>query len=165
MAKTTKFINEGGINGTEKGVININSKDYKGLQAAVLKHSDQQSKHDKIRYKIISLKLQMKTYLAHENPTDLKSVGSFLKEFIQALALKNKEFASFIELEESNLSSILGGRRKINTELALILGLLFDLDPKIWLAIQNKNELLQMEKAKAYKLKRFSFERLLKEVS
>ena len=33
-----KHINTGGINGTGNGVVNTNSKDYKGLRKAVVEH-------------------------------------------------------------------------------------------------------------------------------
>jgi len=164
MAKRARMANEGGINGTDKGVVNINSKDYKALQKAILAHSKNQSKEDKIRYKLISIRLQMTNYLLEESPEDLKTVGYFLKEFIKALGIKNKEFANFIEIEESNLSSVLGGRRKINTELAFILGTLFNVEPNYWLTIQSKNELLKIEEKKKAEMSRYKLENLIKKV-
>ncbi|MFK7947217.1 MAG: hypothetical protein AB8G11_06500 [Saprospiraceae bacterium] len=59
-----KFINKGGINGTGKGVVNTNSKDYKALQKAIQEHAKQQTKTEKIRYWLIGLRFQMESYIA-----------------------------------------------------------------------------------------------------
>lgn len=45
----SKKINEGGINGTGKGIVNTNSKDFKGLRKAILEHSENKSTQDRIR--------------------------------------------------------------------------------------------------------------------
>jgi len=47
MIEKNKIANEGGVNGTGTGFVNINSKDYKGLQAAILAHSKQQALEEK----------------------------------------------------------------------------------------------------------------------
>lgn len=161
MKKKERIINEGGINGTDKGVVNINSKDYKELQKAVQQHYKSQSKEQKIRYKLISIRLQMDTYISEKSPKQIKSSGYFLKEFLKAIEIKNKDFASFIDFEESNLSAIINDKRKINTELAFVLGLIFNVNPNVWLLIQNKNELL---KIKGKKFSRYNLENLLKKV-
>jgi len=41
---------------------------------------------------------------------------------LKAIKVKNKHFANYLEVEESNLSSIVKGRRKIRTDFALKLG-------------------------------------------
>ena len=164
MSKNSRIINEGGINGTNQGVVNINSKDYKALQKAIQAQVKEQSKEDKINYKLISLRLQMETYISEKSPEKIKTVGYFLREFINSLNIRNKDFASFIEIEESNLSSILNDKRKIHTELAFILGMVFNVDPNIWLMIQNKNDLLGIEGVKDDRFKRFKLENLLKKV-
>ena len=58
-----KIINEGGINGTGQGVVNINSKDYKDLQKAVQEHAKKQSFQQKMTYEMIGLKLQLESYI------------------------------------------------------------------------------------------------------
>ncbi|MEZ4849277.1 MAG: HigA family addiction module antitoxin [Bacteroidia bacterium] len=164
MSKNSRIINEGGINGTNQGVVNINSKDYKALQKAIQAQAKEQSKEDKINYKLISLRLQMETYISEKSHEQIKTVGYFLREFINSLNIRNKDFANFIEIEESNLSSILNDKRKIHTELAFILGMVFNVDPNIWLMIQNKNDLLGIEGVKDDRFKRFKLENLLKKV-
>lgn len=164
MKKKSKIINEGGINGTDKGVININSKDYKGLQKAVQEHSKKQDKKDRLRYKLISLRLQMDSYIQDKSPKEVKSSGYFLKQFLQAIEIKNKEFANFIDIEESNLSAILNSKRKVNTELAFVLELLFNVNANTWLLIQNKNDLLKIQNQEGKKFSRFNLDSLLKKV-
>ena len=51
-----KIINEGGINGTGEGVVNINSKDYIGLQKAVQAHHQNRDKKELIYFKLASVK-------------------------------------------------------------------------------------------------------------
>lgn len=165
MNKKEKIINEGGINGTGEGVVNINSKDYKGLQKAVQEHYKKREKKDIIRTKLISIRLQMKTYVSTSSPSEIKTSGFFLKKFIKSIGIKNKEFANFINIEEPNLSAILNGKRRINTDLALILGLVFNINPNIWLQIQIKNDLILIQKQAPKDSKRYSIENLLKKVS
>jgi len=115
MTKKKKIINEGGINGTGEGVVNINSKDYKGLQKAIQQHYESRDKKDIIYLKLASIKLQMNTYITDESPEQIKSSGYFLKAFLQAVEIKNQAFAQFVNIEESKLSAILNNKRKINT--------------------------------------------------
>jgi len=156
------MVNEGGINGTGKGIVNTNSKDFKGLQNAIIEHAKKQSPEDKIKYKLISLKLQMQTYISKEDVKEKIEVGEFLKRHLKAINIKNKQFANYIEIEESNLSSIINGRRKINIDTAFKLGQLFNINPNFWLLVQSKNELLEVRKNKYQKYK---LKDLLKKVS
>lgn len=139
-----EIINEGGINGTGEGVVNINSQDYKDLQSIVKAHAKKQSDEEKLAYKLIGLKLQIENYIDAEQPSKMIHSGMFLKKYLKAINVKNKTFANFIELEEANLSMIINGKRKINTEFAYKLGQLFDINPNYWLLIQSKNELLEI---------------------
>ena len=58
MLDKNDIANDGGINGTGIGLVNTNSKDYKGLQAAILAHAKQQTPEERIRYHLIDLKYQ-----------------------------------------------------------------------------------------------------------
>ena len=165
MAKEKKIINPGGVNGTGKGIVNTNSKEFKTLRNAIVEHAKSQSPQDRIKIELFSLKLQMESYVKQVEPKEIINVGEFLRQYLKAIKVKNKAFAKYIDLEESNLSSIIKGRRKINTDLAFILGQIFDLDPNIWLLIQSKNELLQVDKKRVRKYKKYKLEELLKKVS
>lgn len=164
MAKRIKEINPGGINGTGKGVVNTNSKDFKGLREAIKEHAKKQTPLDRIRYELISLKFQMESYISNEEPSPIVEVGEFLRKYLKAIKIKNKEFANYIDLEESNLSSIIRGRRKINIDLAFKLGQVFNLNPNLWLLIQSKNELLGIDKKRRMDYQKYRLEDLLKKV-
>ncbi len=162
MAKNTEDINPGGINGSGKGVVNTNSADFISLREAVKEHAKKQTPEDQIRYKLLSLKLQMTTYVSEENPSVHISVGDFLKQHLKAIKIKNKEFAKYVEIEESNLSSMIRGRRKINIDFALKLGQLFKVNPNLWLLIQSKNEFLNIDREKKLSYRKYKLDDLLK---
>ena len=56
MSKHTKEINAGGVNGTGKGMVNTNSKDFQGLRAAIREHAKQQTPEERMYYKLIGIK-------------------------------------------------------------------------------------------------------------
>jgi len=165
MAKEKKIINPGGVNGTGKGVVNTNSKEFKALRKAIVEHAKKQSPEERIKIELFSLKLQIENYINKTEPDEIINAGEFLGKYLKAIKVKNKVFAKYIDLEESNLSSIIKGRRKINTDLAFKLGQMFDLDPNLWLLIQSKNELLQVDRKRILKYKKYKLEELLKKVS
>jgi len=74
----------------------------------------------------------MESYVSQKKPSAIIAVGEFLKKHLKAIKIKNKDFAKYIEIEESNLSSIIRGRRKITIDLAFKLGQVFNLDPNLW---------------------------------
>lgn len=164
MAKSIKEINPGGVNGTGKGIVNTNSKDFKGLRDAIKEHAKKQTPSDRIKYELISIKFQMENYALIDAPSEIIEVGAFLKKHLKAIKVKNKEFATYIELEESNLSSIIRGRRKINIDVAFKLGQVFELDPNLWLLIQSKNELLAVDKKRKLAYQKYKLDDLLKKV-
>ncbi len=156
-------INAGGVNGTGEGVVNVNSESFKALRKAVEEHAKTIPEKDKIRYRLISVRLQMETYL-REEISEQKSVGDFLKQCISALGVKNKEFADFIEIKESNLSSIIKGKRRVPPELAFTLGSLLNVPPNLWLGVQSKNELLKVEATEPKKFDKFKLETFFEKI-
>jgi addiction module HigA family antidote len=110
------------------------------------------------------LDLQMQSYVEDEKAS-FSSIGKFLKEHIEVLEITKKAFAKYLKIEASNLSSILGGKRKVSLDLAAKLGRLFKADAALWLAVQNKNELILLEKKFKEKYKKISVEDLLKKAS
>ncbi len=165
MAKKEDTRNPGGINGTNQAVVNINAKDYRELQLRVQEHAKGQDREVRLRTGLVSISLQMQGYLKEERPEELIRVGAFLKQYLVVIGAKNKDFAKFLNVEESNLSSILSGRRRISVELAFKLGQLFDIEPSIWLLIQSKNELLAFASKQGSKRTKYRLKDLLKSVS
>ncbi len=157
-----KEINPGGLTGTGKGVININSKEYKYLKEAIEEHAKGQTITQKIDYRLMGLKFKMESYAAENNPDPLIELGAFLRWHLEALTIKQKSLANYLDIEASNLNAILNGKRKLTVELALKLGQLFQADASLWLQIQNKNELIKLQNnLKQQSLKRYDLGGLL----
>lgn len=160
-----KKINKGGIIGTGEGLVNQNSKDFKELQQLILKKSSELDKSESIVNKLLSIRFQMENYLEETESKKLITTGTFLEWLIEALEIKKKDFASYVDCQESNLSAILKGRRKINTDLAIKIGEIFRINPVLWLHIQSKNELIEITEKDKKKYKKYRLEDLLKKAS
>lgn len=157
-----KFLNPGGINGTGTGVVNVNSEDFKALQRAIREEVKKQTPEERMKYALIALHIQMKTYISKDYDGVYRSVGEFLKGYMTAIGIKNKTFAQYIEIEESNLSAIVRDKRKINLNLALKLEQIFGVDANIWLQIQSKNELQKLKEERKNDYQKYQLADLLK---
>lgn len=159
-----KQINLGGINGSGEGLINTNSEEYKALKLAINSRSEAFSKEEKIKIQLLALKLRMQDYVKQEQPASVTGVGGFLREHLEVIGVKQKDFARYTGIEETNLSAILNGRRKINSDFAIKLGQIFKADSNLWLMIQNKNELIQLVEEEGVEYGKFGLEDLLKSI-
>lgn len=99
------------------------------------------------------LGIEMQSYL-NESVEKIIPIGEWIVWYINALDIKNKTFAKYLNIKEPNLSAILKNRRKVNIDFALKLEQLFNVKAEVWLGIQLKNELVQVEKKgeKEYKI-------------
>lgn len=162
--KKKQIINEGGIQGLGIGIVNTNSKEFKHLQKTIIEVSKKQTNKQKLENQLFSLRFQMESYL-RDDTRKIKEVGSFLKEYVKTLGIKNKIFAEYIGYKESNLSALYKGTRKINIDLALKLGKIFRVDPTLWIHIQSKNELKKMQEENEHAYHKYNIEDLLKNAS
>ena len=160
-----KIVNEGGIIGTGEGLVNQNSKEFKELQKIIKSRSKELAESEIVANQLLSLRFQMESYLEKDDPKEVIQAGEFLEEFVDAIKIKKKDFAEYIEYKESNLSAIFKGRRKINIDLAIKFGEIFRVDPVIWLHIQSKNELLEIIERDKERYEKYKLEDLLKEVN
>jgi addiction module HigA family antidote len=103
----------------------------------------------------------MESYLSEQTKSP-KAAGAFLEQFLDIIDIKKKDFAEYIDYEPSNLTAILKGRRKINSEMAIKLGQIFKMNPAIWLHIESKNELLQELASEKIDYNRYSLIELMK---
>jgi len=138
--------------------------EYDKIADAISVHQKKQSPNKQTEIELASIKLEMGNYLLNENSDVKISGGNFLKKFIKATKSKNKTFAKYIGLEESNLSSIISGRRKINLDFALKLEQIFGVPANWWLEIQLKNEFKSLSKKRKSKNGKYSLKGLLKKV-
>jgi plasmid maintenance system antidote protein VapI len=158
--KQKAAINTGGINGLGEGLVNPNSSDFKDLQSIIQSFAERQSEEERLQNELLSIRFQMESYLA-EAPMEITRTGQFIERFLKAISVKKKDFARYVNYEESNLSALLKGRRKVNIDLAMKLGQIFHLDPLIWLQIETKNDLLQSVRANEAAYTKYSLKDLL----
>ncbi len=147
--KKTKFVNEGGIQGAGTGHVDLNSKDWKAFLGTIQQHSQNRSKEERTDTKLRDLRFRMGCYLRNEALPLSNDIPNLLSECIEALEIKKKDFAAYIGIEDSNLSAMLKGRRRISPEFALKLEQIFDISATLWLSVQSKNELDLLRKSKS----------------
>lgn len=155
-----KVINEGGINGSAEGTIDYHSADFLALQAMIKASAEKLDETEKLNNTLLSIRFQMETYV-REGGDKMVLAGEFIERFLMAIKVKKKDFAAYIEYDEPNLSALLKGRRKINSDLAIKLGRIFKVNPAIWLNIESKNELLKVVREQEEGYGKYSLEALL----
>lgn len=163
MSKEKADIENGRI-GNGSGLINPNSEDFRLLQEKILAHSAEISNEEKIQNLIRGLKYRMESYLTDRSSEKLIPVGNFLKEFVEIIKVPHKDFAAYIGLKNPNLSAIYKGTRRINHDIAMKLGHIFDMDPALWLHIQNKVELQEIRSKGEKDYQQYQLNDLLKKV-
>lgn len=142
-----QYINAGGINGLGEGLINTNSKDFLALKSLIKTISANQSQENIVENEFLAIRFQMESYL-NEPVQEIIQAGEFIERLLKVVNIKKKTFATYIGYEETNLSALLKGRRKINPDLAIKLGKIFRMNPAIWLHIESKNDLMKALKGK-----------------
>lgn len=158
--KEKNLINQEGL--IDSGIqYNTQSDEFKALKTAILSYTAQQTPEEKVENKLISLKLKMEDYLNQQNPKKIVGTGQFLKEILKTLNIKNNTFAEYIGLTKSNFSALINGNRKLNLDLAITLGRIFNVKPEIWLNIENKNQLFQMMNKNKKKYEQYQLEDLI----
>ncbi len=134
----------------EKGILtnqmDTKTDDFDKFQAILLNKSRERSTEQKRNVELLALQYRIEEYLQSEGD-DVKLAGSFLKQYLKTLQIKQSKFANYIGLKPSNLSKLLSGERPINYDLAIILGKIFNINPMLWIEIQAKNELNRLSKA------------------
>lgn len=139
-----KEINIGGINGLGESLINTNSEDFKALKRLIERNYQSQGESKQIENGLLSIRFQMESYLnAKIEVEEIKPAGYFIERLLEVIQVTKKQLSEYVGYEYTNLISVMKGRRKINSELAIKLGQIFKVDPAIWLHIESKNELIQ----------------------
>lgn len=144
--KKSKFVNEGGIQGAGTGSVNTQSSDWQAFLSVVKQHSENRSREERTDTKLKEIRFRMEAYLRDVESKLPVDTPSLLHEAIGALGVKKKEFAEYIGLEDSNLSAMLKGSRRISPEFALKLEQIFTISATLWLSVQAKNELELLRK-------------------
>ena len=150
-------------NGVLTERMEVTSDEFNKLQAILLNKSKAQTKQQKRKIELMALKITMEDYLKTEEVKELKFAGEFLRSYLKVLDIRQNRFAKYIGIMPSNLSKLLNGERTINTELALVLGNIFDLDPMLWLEIQAKNELIDLASKRRGQFNKYTLDDLITE--
>lgn len=157
----SKFVNEGGIQGSDTGFVDTKSPDWDAFLSVIRQHSENRSSEERTGTKLREIRFRMGSYLSDVESKLPVDTPSLLKEAIGALGVKKKDFAAYIGIEDSNLSAMLKGSRHINLEFALKLEQIFDIPAHLWLGVQSKNELDQLRKSKSLLGSKLSRQELL----
>ncbi len=161
-----EYKNYGGVNGSGHGYVNTNSESFKAVRKAIKNDYDSQTPEERMKWRLYGLKTKMEFYVEptnHHTKDKIFTVGQYLREHIEALGIKHKEFAQYMDIKESNLSALLKGKRRLSIELAHKLGEIFEVLPSTWLLVQNKNELLEVGQQRSMG-KRYRLDELLGKV-
>ena len=149
-------------NGALTSSMNVENKEFKELQLLLKNKADSLNEKQKLQIELFALQVKIEDYLnTHDNENQVITVGEFLRLYIDKLHLKQNKFAKYIGLNPTNFNKILSGNRKVNFELSFMLSQIFNLDPKIWMLIQVKNEYLELKKSKANYFQKFKLEDLI----
>lgn len=163
MSKKEYIVNEGGINGSGTSSIGFSSEELNILNEKIKEAYEKQTPEQKLKNKVLSLKYKMEDYLEQNSSEKLILVGDFLEEVLDIISIKNRVFAKYIGLSKHELSKIINGRRKLNNDLALKIGNTFDINPSLWIDIQNKNELFLLKNENDTDYRKYKLENLLSE--
>lgn len=143
--------------------MDIKSKEFKEFQLFLSDKVKSLDEKQKLRIELLALQIKIEDYLnSNERNIDMITVGDFLRLYLDKLGIKQNKLATYIGLKPSNFSKILSGSRKVNFELSFILSRIFNLDPKVWMLIQIKNEYLELKKEKENDFKNYKLEDLVK---
>jgi addiction module HigA family antidote len=139
--KNSKFVNEGGIQGAGTGFVDTKSPEWDAFLSVIQQHSKNRSNEEHTDTKLSELRFRMGNYLRGGESQLPIDIPSLLNEAIGVLGVKKKDFAAYIGIEDSNLSAMLKGNRRISPEFALKLEQIFTISATLWLSVQIKNEL------------------------
>lgn len=141
--------------------MDVNNREYKELQLLLLEKARSLSDDQKLGIELFSLQIKIEEYLKSEGEEKI-SVGDFLRLYIDRLNLKQNKLAQYIGINPTNFNKILSGSRKVNFELSFVLSQLFNLDPKIWMLIQVKNDYVSLKKEKGSYYKKYKLKDLIR---
>lgn len=142
------------------------SKDkFDAIQKLIKSETEKKSNKERLEVELRSIQYLMEDYVERNEIKDAekKSVETFVKLFLDALDIKFKKFALSIDTTDGNLKKYVSGERRLNTNLALKFAHFFHTQPDLWLKVQMKNELeeLEKEKEKVSRYRKYDYEKLI----
>jgi plasmid maintenance system antidote protein VapI len=133
---------------------------------ALAKHHHGLRSPERIRKNAMAaVRYRIEEYLLDENITldDVCTIEDFVTDFLKVLGLKKGEFAKYIDIDDSNLNKYYRRDRRFNTVLALKFAQFFHTPADLWLKVQIKNELLELQREKEAeeKYNKYDYEKAL----
>jgi len=117
------------------------------------------------RNAMLAVQYRMEHYVNDDTVTyeNIYTIEDFVKDFLAALGINKTNFAGYIEMDVSNLNKYFRADRRFSIELALKFAYFFHTPVEVWLKIQIKNELLELQKEKetAEKYSKYDYEKVL----
>lgn len=150
-----------GILGFENESDKISDAEYALIKEKINEFLKKQTPKQKIETQILALKYKMEDYIEQNNPEKVLLVGYFIEELLNMINIKDKNFAEYIGVSKYDFSKLLHGRKKLNNDLALKLGYIFNIKPTLWIDIETKNELLELEKEVKSNYKNYKLDDLI----
>lgn len=140
-----------------------NDQKQNDLKKFILSQSDKQSRERKIKNELLSIRFQMEDYIENIVSDQPKMIQDFVKMYLKALNITQRRLAELFEMESSNLHKYLVGDRKLNPGIILKLSSFTHTSPELWLRLQVKNELIEInrEKENSKKYRKYDYENLL----
>ncbi|HEY8782209.1 MAG TPA: hypothetical protein VIM16_11365 [Mucilaginibacter sp.] len=139
----------------------------KAAEIAVLAklHNSKRSPERLRRNAMLAIQYRMEHYINDSRITyeNIYAIEDFVKDFLKILGINKGTFARYIEMDGSNLNKYYRSDRRFNSELALKFAYFFHTPADLWLKVQIKNELLQLQKEKEAeeKYRKYDYEKLL----
>lgn len=141
------------------------SKDEAAELAALAElHHSQRSPERLRRNAMLAVRYRMERYIGDETISfeNICTTKDFVNEFLNVLGLRKSAFAAFIDIDQSNLNKYYRAERRFSTELALKFSHFFHTSAELWLQVELKNELLELQKEIASdKYSKYDYEKVL----
>lgn len=133
------------------------------LREHILTESAKQSRERKLRNELLAIRYQMEDYIERDAHERRMSVLDFVKLYLKALSISQRELADIFEMQDSNLYKYFIGERKLNSDLVLKLSHFLHTPPELWYYLQVKNELLDLagEKEKIRKYRKYDYQKVV----
>lgn len=140
---------------------NWTQKDFLETSSYIKELYDAQSPQEKLDNAVYAIRVGMEFYL-EEDISKIKTLGDFVAELLDVYKkfgrITHERIAKHWDLSASNLRKYIKGERSISIDLILKIAATSKTKPQLWLDVQNKNQLLEIQQ-KNY-AEKYSLEKL-----
>ena len=137
------------------------------LKNQAKENSRLRSHEQKLKNELLAFQYEIEEYLNSGNSTSKTlTIHKVVTNYLDILNLSFRKFAVCLDTTDGNLKKYMTGERKFNTDLAMKFSSFFHTSPEIWLHLQLKNELIQLNKDKKQKklYQKYDYTRVIEKV-